>query len=80
LCGGTHDISDINFQLYTRPIYIHKRAWIAAEAFIGPGVVIGEKAVVGARSVVFKDVSDSDIVTGNPAKFLKKREFSNQLD
>ena len=61
--------------MYTRPITISKFAWVAAEAFVGPGVTIGEGAVVGARAAVFKDVDPWTVVGGNPAKFIKKREI-----
>ena len=52
---------------------IADRAWVAAEAFIGPGVTVGEGAVVGARAAVFKDVEAWTVVGGNPARFIKKR-------
>lgn len=73
LCTASHDIADRNHQLITRPITICDDAWVAAEAFVGPGVTIGEGAVVGARAAVFKDVEAWTVVGGNPAKFIKKR-------
>jgi len=75
LCGGTHDISDEDFQLVTKPIVIGARAWVAADAFIGPGVTIGEGAVVGARAVMFKDAEPFGVYVGNPAALIKKRSF-----
>jgi len=77
ICTGTHDFNLKGHPLYTRPITVSKFAWVAAEAFIGPGVTIGEGAVVGARGVVFKDVEPWAVVGGNPAKFIKKREFKD---
>lgn len=73
ICTPSHDISDKNFPLITTTIKIDNNSWIAAEAFIGPGVTIGEGAVVGARAAVFKDVEPWSVVGGNPAVFLKKR-------
>lgn len=73
LCSGSHDISSINKPFISAPIIIKDFVWIAAEAFIGPGVEIGEGAIVGARSVVTKDVAAWTVVAGNPAKFIKKR-------
>jgi putative colanic acid biosynthesis acetyltransferase WcaF len=73
LCAGTHDVDDPNFQLTTRPISIGERAWIAADAFVGPGVRVGEGAVLGARGVAFKDLEPWTIYAGNPALERRKR-------
>jgi len=77
ICTGTHDFNLKGHPLYTKPITVSKYAWVAAEAFVGPGVTIGKGAVVGARGVVFKDVEPWTVVGGNPAKFIKKREFKD---
>ena len=74
LCTGTHDIEDPNFQLYAKPIHIGTRAWVAAEAFIGPGVTVHDRAVIGARAVLFKDAVESGVYIGNPAIMLKVRQ------
>ena len=73
LCTASHNISSSRHEQIEKPIIIEDRAWVAAEAFIGPGVIIGEGAVVGARAAVFKDVESWTVVGGNPAKFIKKR-------
>ncbi|MET3516156.1 acetyltransferase-like isoleucine patch superfamily enzyme [Pseudacidovorax sp. 1753] len=73
LCAGSHDIEDENFQLITRPINIGPRAWVAAEAFVGPGVTVGASAVLGARGVAFKDLDGYGVYVGNPAKKIKSR-------
>lgn len=73
LCAGTHDISDPSFQLVTRPIVIGSRAWVAADAFIGPGVAIHDGAVIGARAVLFKDAEAMGVYVGNPAVLIKHR-------
>ena len=73
LCTASHNISSASHEQIQRPIIIENRAWVAAEAFIGPGVTIGEGAVVGARAVVFKNVEPWIVVCGNPAIFIKKR-------
>jgi putative colanic acid biosynthesis acetyltransferase WcaF len=75
LCSGSHDIASREFKLTTAPIVIESGAWIAAKAFIGPGVRIGKMAVVGAASVVVKDVPEATIVAGNPAKQIGVRTF-----
>lgn len=71
LCTATHDYRVASRPVVTSPIVIRERAWVAADAFIGPGVTIGEGAVVGARSSVYRDVEPWTIVAGNPARILK---------
>jgi len=73
LCAGTHDIEDPNFQLCAGSIKIGERAWVAAEAFVGPGVTMGEGSVLGARGVAFGDLEPWTVYAGNPARPLKKR-------
>lgn len=73
LCAGSHDISDPNFQLFAKPIRIEDAAWVAAEAFVGPGVIVKEGAVLGARSVAFRSLEAWTVYTGNPASVLKAR-------
>jgi len=73
ICTGTHDYTKLGHPLMTYPINIQEHVWIAAEAFIGPGVTIGSGAVVAARSVVVKNVDSWTVIGGNPAKFIKKR-------
>jgi acetyltransferase-like isoleucine patch superfamily enzyme/glycosyltransferase involved in cell wall biosynthesis len=75
LCGGTHDSTDPTFPLIRKPIVVGDNVWIAAGAFIHPGVTIGDGAVVGARAVVTKDVPPWTIVSGNPAKVVRPREM-----
>jgi putative colanic acid biosynthesis acetyltransferase WcaF len=80
LCGGTHDTSDPDFQLVARPIRIGERAWIAAEAFVGPGADVGDGAVLGARGCAFGQLDAWTIYAGNPAKPIRPRRFRQQED
>lgn len=75
LCGGTHLPDDPDFQLVTKPIVIGDKAWIAADAFVGPGVTVGEGAVLGARAVAFRDLEPWTIYAGNPARPLRERRW-----
>lgn len=77
LCTATHDYDSPLHTLYSRPITIHDYAWVAARAFVGPGVTIGSYAIVGATASVFKDVPHHDIVGGNPAHHIKTRRLNN---
>lgn len=75
ICASTHDINDPNFQLVVRPITIGEQAWVAAEAFVGPGVTIGDRAVVGARAALFQDAQADGVYSGNPAQLVKQRKL-----
>lgn len=50
-----------------KPVSIGKDVWIGAGAIIIPGVTISDHAIVAAGSVVTKNVSEWEIVGGNPA-------------
>ncbi len=76
ICAGTHDYNVPDFPLITKPINIGDYAWIAAEAFIHPGVTIGRGCVIGARSVVTKDMPAWMICAGHPCKPFKERAFT----
>jgi putative colanic acid biosynthesis acetyltransferase WcaF len=73
LCTASHDIMSPHHEQTEAPIELKDRSWVAARAYIGPGVTIGEGAVVGATASVYKDVEPWTVVGGNPAKFIKKR-------
>jgi len=75
LCTASHDITQLDKPLLTKPITVQDLAWLCADVFVGPGVTVGQGAVVGARAAVFKDVEPWTVVGGNPAKFIKKREL-----
>jgi putative colanic acid biosynthesis acetyltransferase WcaF len=73
LCAATHNHRDPAFTLMIAPIVIEADAWVAAEAFVGPGVTVGSRAVVAARSVAMKDVPSGKVVAGNPAAIVAER-------
>lgn len=80
LCAGTHDHTQPDMPLIKPPITVADRAWICADAFIGPYVHVGEGAITGARAVVVKDVEPWHIVAGNPARFVKERRLDEASD
>lgn len=70
--GHPLDAAERNAGLeYAYPITIGDNVWIGAGVSILPGVTIGNNAIVGAGSVVNKDVPDSVVVAGNPARIIK---------
>lgn len=73
LCAGSHDFTRPDFPLLRPPITVEDDAWIAADAFVGPGVTVGEGAILGARASAFKDLEPWTIYAGNPAKPIRPR-------
>ena len=80
LCAGTHDFRDISFSFVVFSITIEPETWIAARAFIGPGVRVGRGAVIGACSVVLSDVEQATIVVGSPARRISSRVMKEEND
>lgn len=76
LCSGSHDYTSEGFELFAKPIQVGALAWVAAEAFIHPGVCIGEGAVIGARSVVTKDMPEWTVCAGHPCVPIKPRKIN----
>ena len=74
LCTGSHDFRAPKFDLITKPITVRGGSWVAAQAFIAPGVEIGEGSMVAAGSVVLEDVPAKTLVRGNPAVAVKQFE------
>jgi putative colanic acid biosynthesis acetyltransferase WcaF len=72
LCAGTHDYSRRDFPLVTKPIQVGDDVWIAARAFVHPGVTIESRSVIGACAVVTKNVAAGVVMAGNPAVLIKR--------
>lgn len=79
LCASSHDINDPEFQLILRPISLGEQVWVAAEAFVGPGVTMLDGAVLGARGALFSDAEAWGVYSGNPAALIKRRKFPPQV-
>lgn len=54
------------------PVTIGNNVWLGGNVTILPGVTIGDNTTIGAGSVVTKDIPNSVVAAGNPAKIIKK--------
>ncbi|MDO4160852.1 MAG: sugar O-acetyltransferase [Prevotellaceae bacterium] len=57
---------------YPAPIVLGKNVWVGSNSTILSGVTIGDNSIIAAGAVVSKDVPESTIVGGVPAKTIKK--------
>ncbi|OSI25732.1 putative colanic acid biosynthesis acetyltransferase [Bradyrhizobium canariense] len=80
LCAGNHDIDDPDFKLFSRPIVLGEHSWVAADAFVAPGVTVGAGAVLGARAVALRDLEPWTLYVGNPAEPKRKRKRHSPND
>lgn len=62
-------------EVKSEPITIGKECFIGGHCIILKGVNIGDRSIIGAGSVVTKDVPQSQIWAGNPARFIKSIEI-----
>lgn len=79
--GLNHGYKDINIppslqEVECEHISISDDVWIGANSVITAGVSIGKHSIIGAGSVVTKAVPDYCIAVGNPAKIIKKFNFT----
>ncbi len=56
---------------FAKPVVIEDNVWIGGQSVILPGARVGKNSVIGAGSVVTKDVPESVLVAGNPARIIK---------
>ena len=73
LCTGSHDYREPDYPLIAKPITVGRRAWVCADAFVGPGVAVGDGAILAARGVAFDNLAPWTISKGNPAIVLRSR-------
>lgn len=71
--GGTRDINRRDLALVPIPTVIEDYAWIASRAMILPSH-IKRGAVVAGQAFVMSDIGECEVVGGNPAKVIAKRD------
>ena len=76
LCTGSHDHRHPHMPLTYAPITIGSNCWVAAGAFVAPGVAIEQGVVVGAMSVLSRSITTAwSVWAGNPCVFKKSRQM-----
>lgn len=74
LCGN-HNYKRTTFDLSVKEIVIENGAWIGAQSVVCPGITCKSHSILTVGSVATKDLEPYKIYQGNPAKFVREREF-----
>ena len=77
--SGTHDYHSTDMHIERRPITIGHNVWVAADAFVGPGVTLGDGCLLAARSSAFRDLPAGQVCVGEPARPVHARFAANGL-
>ena len=76
LFTGNHNYKKTGFDLLLKDIVVEDGVWIGAGSMIVPGIRMGNHSVAGAGSVITENTLPYSIYSGNPAKFVRRREIS----
>jgi len=63
--------------VHCKPIVIEDNVFIGKDTIFLKGVTIGKNSIVGAASLVSKSIPPNEIWGGNPARFIRKLEYSS---
>ena len=79
----THSYTDIGKSVQDQPVKYLQSISVGDESWIGENVCIcganiGKHCVIGANSVVLKDIPDYCVAAGNPAKVIKRYDFTKE--
>jgi len=58
---------------HSNHIIINEDCFIGINVFIKPGITVGRGSVIGANSNILQNVEPYSVISGNPAKLIKKR-------
>lgn len=73
LVAGTHDYQRRDMGIIRSPIRVGSDVWIAADAFVGPGVTLEDGCLLAARSGAFRDLPAGMVCIGEPARPVHPR-------
>lgn len=79
-CHGMNPESQVPYMsqpLTGLDVEIGDGCWLGEKVCVLPGVKIGKKCIIGAGSVVTKSIPDYSIAVGNPARVVKKYDFTS---
>lgn len=79
LLTGNHNYKKLTFDLIIGDINIEDGVWIGAKSIVCPGVNMRSHSILTVGSILTSDTDAYSIYSGNPAKFVRKRIFEENL-
>jgi len=76
---ATHNFDTSDFKYVLKTVNIMDNVVIFPDVLIMPGVTIGKNAVVFPGAVVTKDIPESAVVAGVPAKKISTRKATDYV-
>ncbi len=77
LLTGNHDYAVESFPYRLGKIELEEGVWIGAQGVVCPGVTCKSHAILTVNSVATKELEAFKIYSGNPAVFVRDRNFKN---
>jgi len=75
LLSGNHNYKKSTFDLMTGKIILEDGVWIGAKSVVTPGITCFSHSVLSAGSLLNSDMDPFSVYSGNPAKFVRKRNI-----
>lgn len=75
IISASHGVNSEQFEYYERKTLIGHHVWTGAAAVVLDGSRIGNYAVIGANAVIKGNVMEKQIMIGNPAKGVDRRNI-----
>lgn len=75
LLTGNHNYKKETFDLIINEIVLEDGVWIGAKSTVCPGVTCKSHSILSVQSVATRNLEPYSIYQGNPATYLRKRNF-----
>ena len=75
---GTHKSYSDNFEYYGKCTKICDNCWIGTSSIIMPGSELKDFTILSVNSLYKGISSEKDILVGNPANAIRKRDINNK--
>lgn len=79
LLSGNHDYTSSSFDLIINEIVLEDGVWIGAKSIVCGGAKCRDHSVLTAGSITAGELSAMGIYRGNPAAWVKQREFKTNV-